>query len=258
MYLRSVHAELDIPSLQKFIRENPLGVLITSLTSPNFSTLQCSHIPWIIDASSDESKPGILRGHMARANPHAKAIVEAVKEHHPSNGPLEQEVLILFNGPAHAYVTPKFYTETKPDTGKVVPTWNYSAVQVYGKAKIYYDTKDEGGAETSGFLQKQINDLTDHSEADILSSMGGNTDVKWEVDDAPAPYVDILKKAILGLEIEITRLEGKYKMSQEMSEGDREGVAKGFESLGTENGLRISKTVEERGALKAAAKKAAS
>lgn len=249
MYLRGVHAELNIPSLRKFIRDNPLGILISSLPSPNFSTLQCSHIPWVLDVKDEDSDSelGILRGHMAKPNPQSKALTEAVQSTSPSNGPLEQEVLVLFNGPAHSYVTPKFYVDTKPRTGNVVPTWNYSAVQAYGKARIFFDSKNE---ETTSFLQKQINDLSRHSEESVMNYTGGERPGAWQVSDAPAKYVELLRKNIIGIEIEITRLEGKYKMSQEMGKADREGVIKGFEALETDVGRKIATTVEERGALK--------
>ena len=72
----------------------------------------------------------------------------------------------------------------------------------------------------------------------------------WEVDDAPRPFVDVLKKAIVGFEVEITRLEGRWKMSQEMKEGDREGVVEGLRGTGTEVGIDVARVVEERGKLK--------
>ena len=72
----------------------------------------------------------------------------------------------------------------------------------------------------------------------------------WEVSDAPTSYVELLKKSIIGIEIDIKRLEGKFKMSQESSKGDRQGVVNGFESLMTENGFKMARTVEERGAMK--------
>jgi len=251
MYLRAVHAELNIPALRKFIRDNPLGILITALPSLNFPTLQCTHIPWVLDVTDEHSKTelGTLRGHLAKRNPHSTAMIEAIQRHTPSNGSLEQEVSVLFNGPAHAYVTPKFYVETKPDSGKVVPTWNYSAVQLYGKATIFFDSQNE---ETGSYLQKQIGDMTKHAEETIMHYTGGENLSAWEVSDAPARFIELLTKSIVGIEIAIKRLEGKYKMSQEMSKGDQQGVTRGFESLDTENGFKMARTVEERGAMKGA------
>ena len=260
MYLRAVHAEPDIVALQRFVRENPLGLLITALQSTNFPTIQCTHIPWVLDVADEDSPTelGTLRGHLAKANPHSKALKEAVERASggtSSNGRIDEEVSVVFNGPAHAYLTPKFYTETKPDTGKVVPTWNYSAVQAYGRATIFFDSHAD---ETGAFLGKQIADLTNHAEGSIMGYTGTDgRPAPWEVSDAPSAYVEILKKSIIGIEITIDRLEGKYKMSQEMSVGDREGVIEGFESLETDNGRLMAKTVKERGAMKDAAREAA-
>ncbi|EXJ66209.1 transcriptional regulator [Cladophialophora psammophila CBS 110553] len=255
MYLRAVHAEFHIPALRRFIRENPLGLLITSLSSPNFPTIQCTHIPWVLDVEDDSSETdlGRIRGHLARQNPHSKAIIEAAAQLQqatsdnttsPSNGAqkLREEVSVIFNGPAHHYVTPKFYVETKPTTGKVVPTWNYSAVQVYGTATVHYDTHLE---ETGQFLQRQICDLSKHAETTVMGY-----ERPWSVGDAPERYIELLKKNIIGIDIEITRLEGKYKMSQELGKVDRQGVIKGFEALNTQLGDLVAKTVEERGELK--------
>ncbi|KAI9659666.1 MAG: hypothetical protein M1829_006574 [Trizodia sp. TS-e1964] len=246
MYLRAIHAEFDITLLRKFVRDNPLGILITSLKSPNFPTIQCTHMPWILDVNDEESKTelGKLRGHLAKANPHSKAMMEGVQTATPPNPFLEDEVSVLFNGPVHSYVTPKFYTETKPATGKVVPTWNYSSVQAYGNAKIYFDSNSE---QTGSFLQKQITDLTKHSEETIMHYTGGERLSAWLVTDAPDNFIKILKKSIIGIEIDLHRLEGKYKMNQEMAKEDREGVMKGFESLGTDDGYKMAQIVKERG-----------
>jgi transcriptional regulator len=247
MYLREIHAEKHVPTLYQFIRENPLGLLITALDSKTFQFLQSSHIPWVLDTSDDENetKFGTLRGHIARANPQAKAFVEIAKAasegemNSDGSFSLTRDVLVTFNGPAHHYVTPKFYTETKPATGKVVPTWNYSAVQVYGHATIFHDPKIES---THTFLDKQIRDLTNHNEA----ATTGDTEKPWVVDDAPEPYIKILKSAILGIQIEISEIGGKWKMSQEMPAGDQESVAKGFADLNTELGMEMAKTVRLR------------
>ncbi|KAG7088810.1 hypothetical protein E1B28_012770 [Marasmius oreades] len=245
MYLRAVHAEEDIPTLRNFIKVNPLGILTTAIDSPNYPFLQSSHIPFILDVE-DENSPtelGVLRGHMARANPQSKALIEHLRgttSHGTDPRKLERDVLVLFNNPTHHYVTPKFYSETKPTTGKVVPTWNYAAVQVYGKLSVFF----ESDTSTDEFLSKQIEDLTISAERGIMKY-----DEPWSVGDAPRSYVDILKKAIIGVEIEIASMGGKWKMSQEMSEGDREGVVEGFRGLDSDVGVRISEMVEERGGI---------
>lgn len=246
MYLRAVHAEKHLPTLRALIRANPLGIFTTAIDSPNFPFLQSSHIPWILDVQDEDSETelGVLRGHMARANPQAKSLIEHLSAGNsgaPSTtgpGKLERDVMVLFNGPAHHYVTPKFYVDTKPATGKVVPTWNYAAVQVYGKLSVYYDTKDQS---TDAFLSKAIADLSQLAETQIMGY-----EKPWQVGDAPENYIDLLKKAIIGIEIHITDMGGKWKMSQEMKGGDSQGVEDGFEALGTEEGKKIAEMVRTR------------
>lgn len=253
MYLRAAHAEAHVPTLQEFIRENPLGIFTTAIQSQLYPLIQSSHIPFVLDVpeTTDETPPnGTLRGHIAKANPQAKALMDALaarNEQDQNTLELPDEVLVLFNGPHHHYVTPKFYTETKPASGKVVPTWNYTAVQAYGKVRVYCNSKSD---ETGDYLKKQSSDLSQQSESLIMGHTGGERPVPWEVSDAPSSYVDILRKNIIGIEIKIDRLQGKFKMSQEMGHGDREGVINGFDGLGTEVGKGISQTVKERGDLK--------
>ncbi|PKX97683.1 FMN-binding negative transcriptional regulator [Aspergillus novofumigatus IBT 16806] len=230
MYLRAVHAETHIPLLQQFIRDNPLGILTTATKSLKYPLLQSSHIPFVLDipdsptdnADSDPA-PGTLRGHIAKQNPQAKALMEALAQHQSQTQSttleLPDEVLILFNGPHHHYV---------------VPTWNYSAVQAYGKIRVYCDSKAE---ETGAFLSRQVNDLSRHAETAIMGYTGGERPGPWEVSNAPEPYVELLKKNIIGVEVRIERLQGKFKMR----------VVEGFEKLGTEVGMGIAKTVKERG-----------
>jgi len=257
MYLKPVHTETHIPVLRQFIRDNPFGIITTAVRSKTQPFIQSSHVPWILDVQDDSSETelGTLRGHMARANPHSKTMVESIQKAQPQSDVrdesghfLEEEVHVLFNGPAHSYVTPKFYVETKPSTGKVVPTWNYSAVQVYGRARIFYDSKSPA---TISYLKKQISDLTFLSETRIMNHVG-NVDPTlpkpWTVDEAPVNYVNLLRQAIIGIEIEIDRMEGKFKMSQDKGDGDWKGVVDGFASLGTDVGDEISRTVKERGA----------
>jgi len=166
----------------------------------------------------------------------------------PSGSILEEEVLVLFTAQAHHYVTPKFYTETKPQTGKVVPTWNYAATQAYGRASIFFDSE---APETGVFLSKQIRDLSQYAEETVMKHDGGEGRPKaWQVDDAPEKYIELLQKGIIGIEIQLDRLESKFKMSQEMGAGDREGVANGFEKLGNDVRERIAETVRLRGEIK--------
>lgn len=248
MYIRDVHAERSLVALRRIVRENPLGLFTTAITSESHPFLQSSHIPFVLDVEdeSSETELGRLRGHLARANPQSKAIIEEVAASGVKT--LERDVLVIFSSPAQHYTTPKFYTETKPDTGKVVPTWNYAAAQIYGRATVYVDTKAE---ETGTFLNKQISDLTKHNEETLMGFNGkGDNPGPWKVTDAPERYIDLLKKAIIGVEIKIDSMEGKYKMSQEMSPGDVDGVIKGFKNLKSDAAQGVGKLVEERKELK--------
>ncbi|CAG8922997.1 unnamed protein product [Penicillium salamii] len=252
MYLRAVHAEGSIKALFEFIKQSPLGILTTAISSQSHPFIQSSHIPWVLDEVSDDPDApvkGKLRGHMARQNPQAKAIMETAG---PSPAQLTQDVMILFTGSAHHYVTPKFYTETKPSTAKVVPTWNYSAVQVYGKATVYYDS---ASPETSSYLSQQIHDLSQLCETSQMGYTGQEGKPgPWTVSEAPERYIDIMKKNIIGIEIAIESIGGKFKMSQESSQGDREGVINGFSNLGSDVGDQMASLVKERCAMKDASK----
>lgn len=260
MHLRPDHAVRDLATLHAFIRAHPLGVITTSLPSDNFPTLQCSHIPWVLDSeettqSNSNSNPskgeennhdtpslGVLRGHIARANPQTKALLEAIASDPSTTGSiLPEEVLIIFTSPTDHYITPNFYVESKPATGKVAPTWNYAAVQVYGRATIYH-SKDTS---TGQYLHQQLSDLAVLGEEGIMGYRNGNdngngngngngaTTTPWKVEDAPVEYIETLKKRIVGIRIEITRIEGRFKVSQERPVKDRGGVVEGLEEMDT-------------------------
>lgn len=250
MYLRAVHAETSIPTLRQLIRGNPLGVLTTAIPSKRYPFILSSHIPWVLDVEdeSSDTELGTLRGHLARANPQSKTMMDNIEAASKPNGSLlEEEVLVLFTAPTDHYITPKFYTETKPESGKVVPTWNYSAVQAYGKARVYFDSKSP---DTGAFLSQQIHDLSQHAETSVMGYDGKEgRQGAWKVADAPEKYIELLQKAIIGIEIKLERLEGKFKMSQESSKGDREGVIEGFEALGSDVGKTMASVVRERGIL---------
>ncbi|KAJ9113690.1 hypothetical protein QFC22_005999 [Naganishia vaughanmartiniae] len=240
MYLRPIHTEHDIPTMQALIEQVQLGVLVTALPGPTGPTIQSTHLPWVLDDNDttdadEEPAYGVLRAHMALANPQAKALIACAKE---ENGWLvEHEVMVLFTGNDH-YITPQFYTETKPQTGKVVPTWNYESVAAYGKARIYHSRQQPA---TADFLDMQLDRLTEQAETKQT-----RLSTCWKVSDAPTSYVQRLKGAIMGVEIRIERLEGKWKMSQEIGEGDRAGVVDGLMKEG-EKGEAVARVVQARG-----------
>ncbi len=270
MYLREVHAERNIQSLRQLIRDNPFGILTTAIASPRYPLLQSTHLPFVLDVDDEtsETELGRLRGHMARQNPHSQAMMDALRSS-PSLDPsgcgdddgdtnggssrsavLVDEVMVLFTSPVQHYVTPQFYVETKPATAKVVPTWNYAAAQAYGHARVYFDAH---AADTAAFLARQVDDLSRLAEKDIMGHTGEEgRPAAWQVADAPEPFLRIMQKNIIGIEIAIDRLEGKFKMSQELREGDRRGVIDGFRALGSEAGEDMAELVSLRSEMKKA------
>ncbi|KAH8422401.1 FMN-binding negative transcriptional regulator [Aspergillus melleus] len=248
MFFSSAHTESDEDVLLQFIKENPLGMLITAIDSSTHDFLQCTHVPFVLDLpNAEENQPNPqLRAHIAKQNPQAKALLELADSAPPNILPLERDVLVVFNGRHDHYVTPKFYTETKPNTAKVVPTWNYSAVQTYGKLSLFYDSRTP---EAGAFLAKQMHDLSEQCERRIMGFTGGDRPQPWKVGDAPERYIELMQRNVVGIRIEVTKIEGKFKMSQEMGRGDRNGVARGFANMGGETGQAISALVQERGEL---------
>jgi transcriptional regulator len=208
MYLPPLFREDRLNVQHELIRTHPLGLLVTA--GPG--GLMANPIPFLVE--NDDTEFGTLRAHFSRANPHARELA-AVKE-----------CLVLFQGPQD-YVTPSWYA-TKQATGKVVPTWNYATVHVWGRPTLIED---------SAWLRRQLDDLT------LL--LEGGRPAPWAVDDAPAPYVAAQIKGIIGLEIPIARIEGKWKMSQNRPEADQRGVVAGFRQQG-ERGELLADLVAER------------
>ncbi|KAH8649221.1 transcriptional regulator PAI 2-type, partial [Xylariales sp. PMI_506] len=243
MHIPAHNLEDRPEKLREFIRQNPIGILTTALRSETHPFLLSTHVPWVVDADGRGDgrfeELGRLRGHIARANPQAKAIIESLGSSDEASTPrvLTEDVIIMFNGPVQHYVTPKFYQGTKPATGKVVPTWDYEAVEVYGKAHIYYDTKSDA---FKSFLATQLNDLTNFMETTVM----GYTE-PWEVNDAPDAYINIMLKSIIGIEIEITSMSGRFKWSQEKPAADRRGVLDGFRQLEKPEAAQLAQKVEE-------------
>lgn len=187
MYVPDHFSETDVGVLHETIRRIKLGTLITF----GASGLVASHVPMLIEP---EPRPfGTLAGHVARANPHWREASSDVA------------ALAIFLGP-NTYVSPAWYA-TKRKTGKVVPTWNYVAVHAYGPVK-FYDDADR--------LLQLVTRLTDTHEAGRAN--------RWHVSDAPAEYTRGMLKAIVGFELPIARLEGKWKMSQNRPAADVPGI----------------------------------
>lgn len=209
MYIPSSFRESRIERLHDLIVKHPLGLLITH----GDTGLEASPIPFLLYA--DEGKHGILRAHLAKANPHWKSLAG------------HAECLVVFQGP-DGYVTPSWYP-SKTETHKVVPTWNYATVQIWGHAAVIEDP---------AWLRRQLDDLTARQE--MLRPQ------PWSVSDAPTDYIATQMKAIIGIEIPINRIDGKWKMSQNKDNADREGVIAGMRSdTDPHRNIRVSEVVEK-------------
>ena len=191
------------------IRAHPLGVLV----SAGPGGLQANHVPFLVDAEASER--GTLRAHLARANPQLRELAGV------------DECLVVFQGP-QTYISPSLYP-TKREHGKVVPTWNYITVHAWGAPRVIDDAT---------WLRQQVDDLTSHNE--------GSRPAPWHVADAPDDYVAAQLKGIVGLEIPLARIEGKWKVSQNRPAVDQAGVVAGLRGSGGDAEL-IAAQVAERG-----------
>ena len=196
MYVPPHFAESRPEELHRIIREHPLGVLITRDAE---ETLDANHIPFEFDPTVGQY--GLLRGHIARANDLWKTC------------PTGSKVLVVFRG-VDAYISPSWYP-SKHETHRQVPTWNYEVVHAHGVMTIRDDER---------FMRGQAARLTMRQES---------TEPKpWRMGEAQADYIELMLKNIVGIEIEITSLIGKSKLSQNKDERDRLNAAKTLDARG--------------------------
>lgn len=208
MYEAAAFLEDRVEVMHALITAHPLATLVTQ----SALGLEANHIPLLIDP---EPGPwGTLRGHVARANPLWRTFNA------------DTDVLAVFQGP-QGYITPSWYP-SKAQHGKVVPTWNYAVVHAHGPLKIIDDTE---------WLRKLVTRLTVSQESP--------RDKPWQVTDAPSDYIDTMLKAIVGIEIPVTRMQGKWKMSQNRLQPDREGVMRGLEERGDEASLAMLRAMQK-------------
>ena len=204
-----------------WFREERLEVLQGAVDAIGFGTLvtagrsgiMASHIPMLIDRT--RGTRGTLFGHVARGNPQWR-------DSKPG-----EEGLAMFLGP-DAYITPGWY-RSRLETGRVVPTWNYVAVHVRGPVSFFEDQQR---------LMDVVTKLTEHHEAYSKNP--------WRVTDAPADYVAKELKSIVGFEMEITKIEGKWKLSQNRPQADRDGVRRGLVERGLPGDEEVSKEMDSR------------
>jgi transcriptional regulator len=192
MYQPAHFVESRPEVLQRLIREHPFGLLVTD----GASGLAANGVPFLLDPDP-AGGPGVLRAHVARANPVWR---EARSD---------RDSLVVFQG-AQGYISPAWYP-SKAEHGKVVPTWNYVMVQARGRLRA---------ADDKAWLRAFVTRLTDHHEDGRATP--------WAVTDAPADFIETMLGAIVGIEIPLSSLIGKWKVSQNRSAADRAGVAAGL------------------------------
>ena len=207
MYIPKQFEEPSVDVMHELIRARPLATLVT-LSSGG---LNANHIP--LHLSELPAPLGILQGHVARANP----ILNDLEKN--------MEVLAVFHGP-DVYITPSWYA-TKKETGKVVPTWNYAVVHAYGHVRIIDDVI---------WLRAQLEALTTHNETSFRQP--------WAVSDAPHEFTQKLMANIVGFEMVISRLSGKWKVSQNQPQQNQASVIHGLKESGQQDTLAMAALVE--------------
>ena len=190
MHCPSMFREERLNVLHDLISAHPLATLITA----GSNGLMANLIPFTLHVGGEH---GILRAHLARGNKQLDALREGA------------ETLVVFQGP-ECYVTPSWYP-SKTENGKVVPTWNFAMVQVHGKPVVFDD---------ANWVRAQIDEMTNSHER--------QREHPWKVSDAPEDFIAAQLKAIVGIEIPISLIEGKWKVSQNRLPADRQGVIDGL------------------------------
>lgn len=202
MYAVQHFAEQSVPVMRAYLAENPFAALvINTLAGPSVE-----HIPLEFDASSGSD--GCLLGHIARRNPLWREF---------ESGP----GLAVFSA-HHAYVSPDWYASKATDP-RVVPTWNYAAVHVSGTLRFFHDTDR---------IQELLTRLTDRFES--------ARPTPWRMTDAPTEYISQLVQGVVGVELQIDRMVGKWKLSQNRPKEDREGVMAGLRREGGVGGAALA------------------
>jgi transcriptional regulator len=210
MYSPPLFEQPRVELMLALLAAHPLATLVTSSTEG----LDANHIPllWKPDGTAN----GKLVGHVARANPLWKQANPTV------------DVLAIFHGP-EGYISPNWYA-TKHEAGKVVPTWNYAVVHAYGSLRAIQDRD---------WLLAQLEELVaSHEQA---------MPMPWKISDAPAEFINRLTEAIVGIEISISRLVGKWKVSQNQPEANQRSVVEGLKCVGSDRTRSMAALVEARG-----------
>ena len=211
MFIPSSFAETRVDVMHALIHTHALATLVVAAKQG----LDAHHLPLHLDPARGGF--GVLQGHIARANPLREEAGKGI------------DAVAIFQGP-EAYITPSWYA-TKRETGKVVPTWNYVTVHAHGRLRTIDDRQ---------WLRAHLEQLVaDHESREA---------VPWKMSDAPADYIETMLKGIVGFELEIVRLEGKWKASQNHPAVNRAGVIDGLRQRATSGAAAMAEIVHERGA----------
>jgi transcriptional regulator len=206
MYLPPHFREDRREVLRELMEKHPLATLVTL----GADGLEANHLPVLYDP---EPAPwGTLRGHLSRAN-------RQWRDYRP-----EIEALAIFQGP-QAYISPNWYP-TRQENGRVVPTWNYAVVHAYGKLSVYTEPE-----RLRAFLDK------------LTAVHEGGQARPWMPANAPPEFIEGLLKAIVGVELAVTRIEGKWKVSQNQPAENRLGAAEGLEGIGDEESAAMAELI---------------
>jgi transcriptional regulator len=209
MYVPKAFEETNVETLHALIRAHPLGTWIAQTGG----ALDVNHVPFLLRA--DVGRFGTIVGHVARANPIWRTLDASTVS------------IAVFQG-ADCYITPSWYP-SKHATGKAVPTWNYAVVHAHGTPRAVED---------AGWLLAHLEDLTRTHEASQA--------LPWRIAEAPAGYIERLAENIVGIEMPLSRIEGKWKVSQNRSRADRLGVVAGLTGQGSAAAAEMAELVRER------------
>jgi transcriptional regulator len=208
MYVPQHFEETDIPVLHGLIGAHPFATWVFNAGGE----LQVNHLPLLLDPARGAF--GTLCGHVARPNPAWQACAGSAS-------------VAIFQGP-QAYITPSWYP-SKQEHGKAVPTWNYAVVHAHGQPRVIEDRD---------WLLRHVSALT--------ASQERGQALPWQVTDAPADYIERMLGGIVGIEIPITRLVGKWKVSQNRPEADRRGVIAGLNARAEPQAAAMAELVRQR------------
>jgi transcriptional regulator len=209
MYIPPHFEETRVQVLQELVRARPLATVVTL----SDDGINANHIP--LHLMEGSGRFGTLQGHVARSNPMWSKFDQDV------------EALAIFQGP-DSYISPSWYP-TKREHGKVVPTWNYTVVHAYGTLRVIDDPV---------WLRNLLEALVSQHEAPLVRP--------WSISDAPREFIDHMIESIVGFEISVTRLIGKWKISQNQPERNQAGVVEGLKEAGGSRALEMAALLESK------------